>query len=305
MRNAFADEITKVAISNEKVVLLSGDIGNKLFDQFKLSVPKQFYNCGVAEANMTGVAAGLAMMGFRPFTYSITPFVTVRCLEQVRVDVCYHDLPVTIVGTGAGFSYTELGPTHHSCDDIGFLRMLPNISIICPCDAIEVREAIWASLEQAGPVYIRLGKKGEPVIHNIKPKFTIGRSMTVRAGKDICILSTGNVMPLALSVADRLQQVNIQARVESFHTVKPLDQDLLKDIFANYSIVATIEEHSLIGGLGSAIAEWIVDSDRINAKFIRFGTRDEFLPYIGSQEYARSYFDLTEEKIVNRLLVWH
>src|SRR3990167_9835109 len=188
MRNAFADEIAKVAAMDSRVVLLSGDIGNKLFDPLKAVAPDRLYNCGIAEANMTGVAAGLAMMGYRPFTYSITPFVTVRCLEQIRVDVCYHHLPVTIVGTGSGLSYAELGPTHHSCDDIGILRLLPNLSIVCPCDAIEATAAVWAALKQNGPVYIRLGKKGEPRIHQSTPEFTIGKSITIREGHEICIL---------------------------------------------------------------------------------------------------------------------
>ncbi|EKD71488.1 MAG: hypothetical protein ACD_46C00180G0002 [uncultured bacterium] len=302
MRNAFADEITKAAIIDERIVLLSGDIGNKLFDSFKQAAPKRIYNCGVAEANMTGMAAGLAMIGFRPFTYTITPFATVRCLEQIRIDICYQNLPVTIVGTGSGLSYTELGPTHHSCDDIGLLRMLPNISIVCPCDPIEARLAIRASLNQNGPVYIRLGKKGEPQIHHDKFAFLIGKSITVRKGNDICILSTGNVMPLSLKVANELIDLNINARVESFHTIKPLDVDLLINLFDTYHTIVTIEEHSLIGGLGSAIAEWMIDNNHIKTKLLRIGTRDEFLPYVGSQDYARQYYGLTSERIINQIL---
>jgi len=302
MRNIFAKELTHLAAENPNVVLLSGDIGNKLFDEFKSVAPDRFYNCGVAEANMTGMAAGFAMSGFRPITYTITPFATVRCLEQIRVDVCYHDLPVTIVGTGSGLSYAELGPTHHSCDDIGLLRMFPNISIVCPCDPIEVRLALRAALKQSGPVYLRLGKKGEPNVHPCDPDFQIGRSITVRKGADLCLLSTGNAMSLSLAVADKLLESGISVRVESFHTVKPLDVALLKDIGSSYKMIATVEEHSLIGGLGSAVSEWMADNDACVCRLLRFGTADHFLNVPGKQAYARAQYGLTTEKIVEKIL---
>lgn len=303
MRNIFAEEITKIAAEDSRVVLLSGDIGNKLFDKFKVVAPDRFYNCGVAEANMTGVAAGLAMTGLRPVTYTITPFATVRCLEQIRVDVCYHNVPVIIVGTGAGLSYASLGPTHHSCDDIGFLRMLPNMTVLCPCDPIEVRAALRAAIQLGGPAYIRIGKKGEPNIHQQVPEFKIGKSITVREGCDICILSTGNIMPVALEVAHELQAKNLSVRVESFHTVKPLDIKCLQSVFHQYSLVVTLEEHSLINGLGGAVAAWFTDQEEpLRARLLRFGTRDEFMPYVGEQEYAREYYDLTAEKISAKIL---
>lgn len=302
MRNIFASELTKLAAENNQVILLSGDIGNKLFDNFKAVAPDRFYNCGVAEANMTGMAAGLAMSGFRPVTYTITPFATVRCLEQIRVDVCYHNLPVTIVGTGSGLSYAELGPTHHSCDDIGLLRMFPNISIVCPCDPIEARLALRAALQQDGPVYLRLGKKGEPNIHSKDPDFKIGRAITVREGKDLCILSTGNAMSLSLAVAEKLSAEGISVRVESFHTVKPLDVTLLQNVCSSYKMIATIEEHSLIGGLGSAVSEWRADTGPSGCKLIRFGTQDHFLNTPGKQAYARAQYGLTMEKIVAKIL---
>lgn len=301
MRNTFADEITQLAKTDERVVLLSGDIGNKLFDQFKLVAPKRFYNCGVAEANMTGVAAGLAMLGFRPITYTITPFATVRCLEQIRVDVCYHNVPVIIVGTGAGLSYASLGPTHHSCDDIGFMRLLPNMTILCPCDPLEVRGAVRAALQQDGPVYIRLGKKGEPNIHPEPPAFKIGEALTIREGEEVCLLSTGNMMSVALEVAENLQRDAISTAVKSMHTVKPLDEKCLSQAFKQFKLVVTIEEHSLIGGLGAAIAEWLTNESPERAKLLRFGTRDEFMPYVGEQHYAREYYDLTAEHMTHKI----
>ena len=161
MRNAFADELEILAKENEKVVLLSGDIGNRMFDSFQEAMPDRFYNCGVAEASMMSIAAGLALNGFRPFVYTITPFMTLRCLEQIKLDVCYHEAPVTIVGTGSGLSYAGLGPTHHSLDDINVMRVLPNMAVVCPCDTHEVRAGLSAILNLEHPVFFRLGKKGE------------------------------------------------------------------------------------------------------------------------------------------------
>src|ERR1700759_3535329 len=165
MRNAFADEVLRLGQEDERIVLLSGDIGNRMFDKFKDLCPGRFINCGIAEANMMGVAAGMAMNGLRPIAYTITPFVTTRCLEQIRTDVCYHEAPVTIVAVGAGLAYSGLGPTHHACEDISFLRSIPNMVVICPGDAFEVRAALRASMRQNRPVYIRMGKKGETVVH--------------------------------------------------------------------------------------------------------------------------------------------
>lgn len=302
MRNVFAQELSKIASEDKRLVLLSGDIGNKLFDNFKKTAPERFYNCGVAEANMTGVAAGLALMGFRPVTYSIAPFVTVRCIEQIRIDLCYQNVPVIVAGTGAGLSYAELGPTHHSCEDIGLLRMFPNMTIICPCDTQELSLALREALKHEGPVYIRLGKKGEPAIHKITPDFKIGKSITVKEGDDICILSTGPIISLSLAISEFLQNKGISARVESFHTVKPLDTELLEAITHRYRLVATIEEHSLIGGLGGAIAEWMADHGPCKAALARFGTEDRFLETVGNQEYARTCYGLTVNGISDRIL---
>jgi transketolase len=299
MRNAFADEITKLGAADKRVTLLSGDIGNKLFDNFKASSPGRFFNCGVAEANMMGVAAGLALNGLRPVVYTITPFTTTRCYEQIRVDVCYHRAPVLIVGTGAGLSYVDLGPTHHSCEDIALLRVLPDMTVLCPCDANELRAALRAALKHDGPVYMRIGKKGEPVIHQTPPQLEIGRAITMRAGKDVCLISTGNVMPLVLDVADRLAAAGVSARVESFHTVKPLDTARLTEVFKQYRIVASVEEHSRIGGLASAIAEWLAAQERQRAEFLGFSLADRFLHEVGSQDYARRMLGLSPEVIVS------
>jgi len=303
MRNAFADELTKLAGEDERVILLSGDIGNRLFDRFRELVPDRFLNCGVAEQNMTGMAAGLAMCGLRPVTYTITPFVTTRCLEQIRVDVCYHELPVTIVAVGAGLSYASLGVTHHANEDIAFLRALPGMSVVCPGDAHEVRAALRAAVSHDGPVYIRIGKKNEPLVHEGVPEeFRIGTAISVREGTDVTLLATGTVLPMVLEAGDLLAAEGISARVVSFHTVKPLDEELLADAFGSHKVVATVEEHSLIGGFGSAVAEWLADRPRVSgAQLVRVGVGDWYLHEAGGQSYARERYGLTAENIATRV----
>ncbi|MBI5615232.1 MAG: transketolase [Gammaproteobacteria bacterium] len=302
MRNAFADEITKLGAEDPRVCLLSGDIGNKLFDKFKAGDEKRFFNCGVAEANMMSMAAGMALSGLRPVVYTITPFTTTRCLEQIRVDACYHRAPVIIVGTGAGLSYAELGPTHHSCEDIALLRVLPEMTVLCPCDAVELRAGLRAALKHDGPVYMRIGKKGEPIIHQTPPDFAIGRAITVRDGADVALLSTGNMISVALDAADQLAQAGASARVESFHTVKPLDTARLEEVFTRYPLVVTLEEHSRLGGFGGSVAEWLAARGGNAARLLAFGTDDAFMHEIGSQEYARRLFGLTAENVVSRVL---
>lgn len=296
MRNAFADEIMKIAIVDERLVLLSGDIGNKLFDRYKAQFPNRFYNCGVAEANMASVAAGMAMCGLRPITYTITPFNTTRCLEQIRVDICYHNLPVIIIGLGAGLSYASLGCTHHSCEDISFLRSLPNMTVVCPADSFELVPILRQAMQAEGPTYIRIGKKGEPAVYTSYPDVTIGKAHIVRPGTDVCLLATGNVLPLGMEIAKTLEK-EISVQLVSMHTVKPLDKAFLRSAFEEFPLVVSLEEHSLIGGLGSAIAECVVDEDIRSSRLLRFGTADRFPHSLGEQQFIRDSFGLNSENL--------
>ncbi len=302
MRNAFADEMTRLGGEDKRVVLLSGDIGNKLFDKFKERAEGRFLNCGVAEANMMSVASGMALSGLRPFVYTITPFTTTRCFEQIRVDACYHHAPVTIVGTGSGLSYAELGPTHHSLEDLAILRTLPGMTVFAPCDEVELRLGLGAALRQEGPVYIRIGKKGEPIIHKTPPEFAFGKAITVRQGTEVCLIAAGTIMPEVLAAAEALGKSGVSARVESFHTIKPLDTAKLAEVFGAHALVAVVEEHGIIGGLGGAIAEWRAAQDGKPARMLSFGTPDEFMHEVGTQEYARRKFGLTAEHIAGRVL---
>jgi transketolase len=298
MRNAFAKEIENQAALNDKLVLLSGDIGNRLFDPFKARFGNRFFNCGVAEANMTSMAAGMAMSGLRPVTYTITPFNTSRCYEQIKVDICYHNLPVIVVGVGAGLSYANLGATHHSFEDIAILRVLPNMNVVCPADAVEVKLALQAALAINQPVYLRLGKKNEPVIHKVDPDFEIGKGIWISKGDRVCLLSCGTILPVVCDAADQLNKQGVSAGVVSMHTVKPLDAALLEDVFQSFDIICTIEEHALIGGFGSAVAEWVVDHLTCHKPLLRFGIKDSFLHRAGNTNHARKKTGLTAEDIV-------
>ena len=302
MRNAFADEITKIAQQREDIVLLSGDIGNRLFDKFKDVAPGRFFNCGVAEANMVGVAAGMAASGLRPVCYTIASFLTYRVIEQIRLDLGYHHQRVILVGTGAGLSYASLGSTHHSVEDMGMLRLIPGLAVLAPGDEKELRPAFHAALDYPGPVYIRIGKKGEPVVHETEPNFEIGKALRLREGKEVWLLALGNTLPLAMEAAAQLDNGGISCGVASMGSLKPLDTELLGDVLTSAKVVATLEEHSVLGGLGTAVSEWIAVSSRpAKAKLLTFGTPDEFLHATTHQPSARAWAGLTAENITDRI----
>ena len=301
MRNAFAKEITNLSADNKKIVLLSGDIGNKLFDPFKSISADNFFNCGIAEANMMGVASGMAMSGLRPIVYTITPFTTTRCLEQIRVDACYHNVPVIIVGTGSGLSYASLGPTHHSLEDFAIFRAIPNITLMAPADEIELTHCLVNALKLNSPVYIRIGKKGEPIISSEDGSFEVGKSITLKEGKDVCLIGAGTIMSEVLRASELLEEKKITCRVESFHTIKPLDEDTLNDVFSKFSVISVIEEHSKIGGLYGAISEYYASS-KFDTNILCFGVQDEFMHEVGSQQYAREKYGLNSGNIYTKTL---
>ena len=299
MRNTFANVITDLASSDERVVLLSGDIGNRMFDEFKRRFPNRFYNCGVAEQNMIGVAAGLASSGLRPYVYTIAPFLVYRPFEQIRTDVCYQDLPVVIAAVGAGLAYGELGPSHHSCEDIAALRALPNLNIVCPGDSAELTAAMRDGLTEHHPTYLRLGKKGEPVVHGATPEnFQLGRALVLKSGSQGAIISTGNMLPTAVDAARVLCNSGLDFEIVSMHTVKPLDVEYLETASARFRLIVTVEEHSLIGGLGSAVAEWAVDRGLSGTRVLRLGTPDAFLKATMEQEAAREWSGLAVSDVV-------
>jgi transketolase len=304
MRTAFVDELTSLARQDPAVILLTGDLGYTVFEPFQAEFPTRYVNCGVAEANMMGTAAGLAREGFKPFVYSFIPFAIFRCLEQIRIDICYHELPVTIVGLGAGYSYGDMGATHHAVEDIAVTRSLPGMCVVCPGDPWEVRCAIRALAAHAGPAYIRLAKRGEPAVHEpgTRHEFRLGRALVVQEGSEVALLATSNMLPTAVDAARRLESAHgIRPTVVSMHTVKPLDENYVKRLSERCRAIFTVEEHSVLGGLGGAVCEALAEVPT-RCTVHRIGIPDRFVHVSGSQGFYREQCGLTPEGIVKRVV---
>lgn len=291
MRNIFIKEITELAEEDERIVLLTGDLGFKIFDNFQKRFPKRFYNVGIAESNMIGMAAGLAHSGLKPYCYSIVPFATLRCLEQIRDDVCYNNKDVKIVGYGAGFTYGFNGPTHWGVDDIGALRSIPNIVICSPASTEETSMVIRETYEDNQPTYIRLGRAWDE-----KVDFTFGKGLL-----DVIIVTTGNILSVAAEVKEILKNQNIKCGVISTPIVKPLDTNNLDYVVVKSNFIVTLEEHNVLGGISSAVAEYLCET-QANVKFKRFGVEDRFIHVSGDQQYLRNIAGLNPEIIVKDIL---
>jgi transketolase len=300
LRGAFFQTLVEMGEVDDRIFLIVADIGFGVVETFARKFPKRFLNIGVAEQNLTGVAAGVALSGKIVFTYSIANFPILRCIEQVRNDVCYHKANVKIVSVGGGYSYGALGMTHHATEDIAILRALPEMTVVAPGDPVEVRAATRAIVEHSGPVYFRLGRAGEPVLHESAIQFRLGKAIQVRDGDAITIISTGAMLQNAIQVADKLSARGMEARVLSMHTVKPLDEEAVLVAARETRAIVTLEEHSIIGGLGGAVAECLAESG-LATPFKRLGLPSAFSSHIGSQEYLRSKSNLSPDSILNSL----
>lgn len=302
MRTAFIETLFELAKQDERITLLSGDLGFSVIEPFMKALPKQFVNAGVAEQNMTGMAAGLALSGKIVFTYSIGNFPTLRCLEHVRNDICYHNANVKVVCVGGGFCYGAAGATHHATEDLGIMRMLPGMAVIAPADPVEARQATQAVVNHAGPCYLRLGKAGEPVVHKAEIDFQIGKAIRVREGDDLTLISTGGMLRFVLEAADRLAASGLHARVLSMHTLKPLDSEAVLSAARETAAIFTVEEHSILGGLGGAVAEVLAESGLPVPLFKRLGLPSAFSPRVGTQQYMLEQFGLSTEGIVSSVM---
>ncbi len=303
MRTAFIEALTERAAEDPRVMLLVADLGFGVVTDFARRFPKQFLNVGVAEQNLAGVATGLALSGKIVFTYSIANFPILRCLEQLRNDVCYHKANVTSVSVGGGFSYGALGMTHHGTEDLAILRSLPRMKVIAPGDPLEAKAATHAASEGIGPVYLRLGRAGEPTVHSGPIDWQLGRAITVREGTDMTIISTGAMLQTACQTADLLAPQGIAARVISMHTIKPLDEVAILKAAQETGHVVTLEEHSCLGGLGGAVAEVLAEASLPNVRFRRFGIPSEFTKQVGSQEYLREVHGLTPGALAEAMVM--
>ena len=299
MRNAFARVMTELVQEREDVCLLSGDIGNRMFDRYKDVAPTRFFNCGIAEANMMSMAAGMGLSGLRPVIYTITPFTTTRCLEQIRTGVAYHEAPVVIVGTGSGLSYAELGATHHSLEDIAILRSVPNIRICAPADSIELEAQLREAIYDGKPTYIRIGKKGEPNVHDKQDNLGIGKAKILMEGDKIIVLGIGPIISEALYASQELRNENIKVGVASMGSVKPLDEKFLRRLISEgYTKWITIEEHHRNGGLGTSIVEWLMEKSESEIKLVRMGINDNFIHELGTQAYTRKKQNIDKDAII-------
>jgi transketolase len=290
----------EMAECDERIFLLVGDVGYSLVEPFVEKFPDRFVNVGIAEQNMTGIATGLALSGKTVFVYSLANFPTLRCVEQIRNDICYHKANVKIVTSGAGLAYGALGPTHHVIEDMAVMRALPNMTVIAPCDPVESALATRAASRLDGPCYLRLAKTGDPIVHNPVPDFKIGKAITIRDGADLTLIACGSIILNVIEAAEQLERQDIQTRVLSMHTVKPLDKGAILASVRKTGIVMSIEEHNIIGGLGSAIAETLAESDISDITFKRMGINDCFCMEVGSQEYLRYHHTLSVKDIVEQ-----
>ena len=305
MRNAFLDTLFELAQQDERVVFITGDLGYRVVEKFMEQRPRQFLNAGVAEQNMTGLAAGMALSGKIVFTYSIGNFPTMRCLEQIRNDVCYHEANVKIVTVGGGFAYGPMGGTHHAIEDLAVMRAIPGLMVVAPGDPVETRAATRAITAHPGPCYLRLGKAGEPTVHPGPIEFQLGKAIRFREGRDLTLISTGGMLQTAAKAAERLATQGIQTRVLSMHTLKPLDESAVLAAARETGCIATLEEHSVNGSLGSAVAELLAETWDVKVPFKRIGMPPIFSPHIGSQEYMLQKHGLNDEAVAAVLLKLH
>lgn len=305
MRTTFIEALIEEAEKNKDIVLLTGDLGFSVFESFKEKFPDRYFNMGVAEQNMIGVAAGLALRGKKVFVYSIIPFVTFRCLEQVRNDLCYPDLGVVIVGFGSGVAYGESGFSHHSMDDIGALKSTPGITILAPSNISETRSLVRKCLNYSHPVYLRLGKSNEinDKAAGKSDELSIGDVNFIKKGSELALIAHGSIMSEVLTAYEKLCKKGFSPSVISVPTIKPLNKKIFKDIFSEHKYIAVIEEHNSLGGLGSSIFSINKNNDSQN-KFLHIAMPDKFIEDIGSSGYLRKRMGLDSDSIFKKIVAF-
>lgn len=305
MRDTFVKTLIEEAKKDKNIELITGDLGFGVLKPYFEQLPNQFTNAGIAEQNMTGVAAGMALCGKTVFTYSIGNFPTLRCIEQIRNDCAYPHANVKIVCVGGGFVYGSLGMSHQATEDIAMLRALPEVTVVCPGDLVEAAEATKAIAHTPGTVYLRLGRGGEKRVHNKIDNFQIGKAIKIREAKADCnkkvaLFSTGAILDEVTEAAGILEKEGIGVEEYSFHTVKPIDKDVILDCANRYDYIVTVEEHNVIGGFASAVSEVITDSDE-NVRLIKIGLNDEYCSKVGNQKYLRAQYGMTAQDIVKKV----
>jgi transketolase len=300
VRTAFIDTLNELAVQDARIWLLCGDLGFSVLETFAGRFPKRYVNVGVAEQNMMGIAAGLAMSGKIVFTYSIANFPVMRCLEQIRNDICYHKLNVKVVAVGGGLAYGYAGYTHHGMEDLAVMRVLPNMTTLAPGDPVETRLLTRAAFEQPGPCYLRLGKSGEPVIHTCQPDVRIGKAAFLRHGSDGTVISTGAALGMAMKAAGDLAARGVSVSVLSMPCLSPLDADAVLTAAKGTGRIVTVEDHG-VGGLGSAVAE-VLAASASNPRFAAMYFKSQPAVVAGSQATMHATHGITAPEIVKTML---
>jgi len=302
VRDHFIKRLCELAFNNPRIMIITGDLGFSVFDEFRRNFPDRFINAGVAEQNMTGLATGLAIEGRIVFTYSIGNFSTLRCLEQIRNDACYHDANVKIVSVGGGFSYGALGISHHATEDLSIMRSLPNITVLSPCGYWEAAEATGAIVETDGTCFLRLDKSsGYDFPKDKKEPFKIGKARILQDGNDCAIFVTGGILEEVWKAAELLSSIGISSRIISMHTIKPIDKELILKTCRSIRTIITVEEQTILGGLGGAVSEILMDHGVYPAAFLRIGLEAGFSSIVGSQKYLRKRYGIDATSISNRI----
>ncbi|MEQ9638568.1 MAG: transketolase C-terminal domain-containing protein [Alphaproteobacteria bacterium] len=298
MRKVAMNMVHALARQDPRVVFIGSDLGAGTLDEMKAEMPDRFFMEGVSEQQIIGMAAGMAMDGLIPYINTIATFLTRRCYEQVAVDLCLHRLPVRLIASGGGLVYAPLGPTHMAIEDIAIMRALPNMTVVAPCDAAEMERLMRASLDWPDPMYIRLAKGGDEVVSDDKHGFEIGKAIALREGDDVMLVSTGVMTQRALAAAETLKEAGIEAGVLHVHTVKPLDDEAILNAAKSARLMVTLEEHTLVGGLGSAVGELLLDRfGRERPMLKRLGLTDAFTEHYGSQEELLQHYGLAPAQI--------
>jgi transketolase len=298
MRRTCLDMVYEMAKLDPRVVFIGSDLGPGTLDQMKEEMPNRFFMEGIQEQHVIGMAAGMAMEGYIPFVNTIATFITRRCYEQVAIDLCLHNLPVRLIGNGGGLVYAPLGPTHLAIEDIAIMRALPNMTVVAPTDAEEMRRFIPETLNHPGPVYIRLGKGGDPVVSREQDGFTIGKAIELRPAGKVAMITTGVMANRALAAAAMLSSEGVECGVVNMHTVKPLDKAKVLELAASAKLLITLEEHTVIGGLGSAVSDLLADRFEGSPPALkRIGIPDIFPKEYGSQDSMMESFGLQPTSI--------
>ena len=301
MRDTFFATLSQLAKENKNIEVVTGDLGFGVLKPFWEAHPDQIINAGIAEQNLTSVAAGMALEGKTVFTYSIGNFPTLRCLEQIRNDCAYHNANVKIVCVGGGFVYGSLGMSHHATEDIAVMRALPGVTVLCPGDLVEATAVTKAIANYPGTCYVRLGRGGEKKIHSDNIDFEIGKAIKVREGKDVAIFSTGAIFEEVAEACEILKENGITPTVYTFPTVKPIDTETICEIAKSHKLIVTCEEHNLSGGFGSAVAEVLAELTS-HARLLRMGMNDQYCTIVGDQKYLRDQYGISGKKIAEKIL---